>query len=42
MLPVKLILPDTSNVYAGVVVFIPSLLLVVSHCNVSVVIAPVP
>ena len=41
-LPVKLILPATSSVYAGVVLFTPSLLFVVSHCNVSVVIALVP
>ena len=41
-LPVKLILPYTSNVYAGVVLFTPSLLFVISQCNVSVVIALVP
>ena len=41
-LPVKLISPETCKLYAGVVVFIPSLLFVVSQCNVSVVIALVP
>ena len=40
--PVKLIVPPISNVYAGVVLFTPSLLFVVSQCNVSVVIALVP
>jgi hypothetical protein len=40
--PVKLISPETCKLYAGVVVFIPSLLFVVSQCNVSVVIALVP
>ena len=41
-LPVKLISPETCKLYAGVVVFIPSLLFVVSQCNVSVAIAFVP
>ncbi len=41
--PVKLISPDTSNVYPGVVVFIPSLLFVVSQWRfVSVDILSVP
>ena len=40
--PVKLIVPPISNVYAGVVLFTPSLLFVVSQCNVSVAIAFVP
>ena len=42
ILPVKLIFPLTSNVYAGDILFTPSLLFVVSQCNVSVVIALVP
>ncbi len=42
ILPVKLISPDTSNVYAGVVLFTPSLLTAVFQCNVSVAMALVP
>ena len=42
ILPVKLIFPITSNVYAGVVLFTPSLLTAVFQCNVSVAMALVP